>query len=1365
MKIKKILSSILATSMVAGILAIPQTSFAYDNTTDGVSNNRAKISFEYLGKTAALDTGDPDYECLFPGTTPTTPEDLAAGDYVWVGVQVKDMSKARDLFKSDQYGTQTGGAAALTFSLTYDTEYLQPLESIVSPDDINYYAFEGTIRNDVYPSTTRRGTVYNDLYKIEEYSSQIPSFTGSEESKLTQTDMSKLKDNVQTIAINSGSGGASATGPRMFQDTATGQLGDDATIVAVYVYKVLQVPAGGRKVLQANLGGERTVMGIGHLQNEPTAPWMTNRADFGEANIKNYFDCVDASGAASDGVIDLFPAGAATKTGLTKGTKDDATACTIADQFVGKAFDKTGLNFAYTYSDSSKKDVPASDITYKWATVDTITSKSDSNLQAMPTGNWAEGDVTSTTAKKYLYAIAGDYIVCVGEMNVKSVVLSEITSVTSGVTDNSVYEGQTIDLTTLKASIKYNDNSTKENIAKADLGTYGLKIYKVSGESGSETYTEVTAADKWAKGDNKFVVANADQSIKKAFTVKAAEDTLTVTKNTAPKTSYAAGNNFDPSAMKVNYKKASQASASVVSYADFSTSGLSVVIAKDQAAAATASTADATTEITQTMIDENWHVYVVVNNGGTKSYVDMGQIGAKNINSVTVANLSTTKTYGDTLASVVGDSTSITIKYDDNSTETINKADFATKGITYKVVKSADNSVLADTTTDVLTPAMTEAGAKIAFYKDGTLLNVTTNTALTVNKKEISYNFSTTGVEKVYNATTAFETGDKVDATINKSDLVTVDQAGVTGTTAAVTGLSFAYADKNVGDAKDITVTGTAAVSTITDFAKNYTLKAATGAVADGKLVSVKGKITPATLNVTAIGNVPAINLDATTLTGTNTLVLTKDNSTMVDGDAVTLTYTYTYSASTPVGTPTVSISAGSLTAGADKDNYTLGSVVTSATGTITDISGIAVSTAPTKVTYEYNDTTLDLTGMEVTVTNGDSTTTVLTLADFFANGGTIELTDAEGNAKTLTSAADSVTLKSNATTVLTLKYKGKEATQSVTVKAQPTTGGGGGGSMIGISLDKKAVSGTVGETAKVTATIKNTKKAPTWTSANENVATVDENGNITFVGVGETTIKVAVNGVYKTINVVVTEKEVPTPTPAPTEKPVIDKEFNKPYAGGYEDGAFRPENNITRAELAAMIARLSYGDELPDGMYKTSFPDVSDDAWFNKHIGYLENLNVLTGYEDGSFRPFDTITRGEIAAVIARAQKYNIISIDSTFADVTDADWAKDYIMTLAEKEIVGGYENGTYGPYSPLTRAEAVTIINRVLAPSKAVITFTPNDIAGHWAEQAIMLAVNSRELEFIQETTPVEETEDKAEAEAETEDEVEEADSTEE
>lgn len=291
------------------------------------------------------------------------------------------------------------------------------------------------------------------------------------------------------------------------------------------------------------------------------------------------------------------------------------------------------------------------------------------------------------------------------------------------------------------------------------------------------------------------------------------------------------------------------------------------------------------------------------------------------------------------------------------------------------------------------------------------------------------------------------------------------------------------------------------------------------------------------------------------------------------------------------------------------------------------------------------------------------------------------------------------------------------------------SSGGGGGGGASTYIVTFKA--GTHGDFAANAAKTQNVSKNASPKTTPEIVA----KDGYKFIGWsedGKTVTDVTKYVVTKAVTFTALYEEVEpeaTATPAPTKEPVIDTEYTKPYASGYDDGSFQPNNNITRGELAAMIARLSYGDDLPNGVYQASFPDVDSDAWFNKYIGYLEDKDVLSGYEDGTFRPMDTITRGEISAVIARAQRYDLISYNDIFTDVTENDWAKDYIETLADKNIVSGYEDGTFGPYSPLTRAEAVAIINRVLVQSTPIVTFTPNDITGHWAEADILLAVNER------------------------------------
>lgn len=241
----------------------------------------------------------------------------------------------------------------------------------------------------------------------------------------------------------------------------------------------------------------------------------------------------------------------------------------------------------------------------------------------------------------------------------------------------------------------------------------------------------------------------------------------------------------------------------------------------------------------------------------------------------------------------------------------------------------------------------------------------------------------------------------------------------------------------------------------------------------------------------------------------------------------------------------------------------------------------------------------------------------------------------------------------------------------------------------------------------------------------------------------GKTVINVEETPIIKTTTLTAVYEEIVEETPAPTATPLVNAKYTKPYASGYDGDVFLPENNITRAELATMIARLINGDDIADGSYRASFSDIPADAWYSKYVGYLESFGVLDGYEEDGimvFKPEQTITRAEMAAVITRAQKYAVDNSDSTFWDVANDYWAKDYITTLAGKGIITGYADGSFGAVSPLTRAEAVVIINRLLDPSTAIVTFEPVDISGHWAEQEIILAVNERQVNGTEvEATP--------------------------
>lgn len=390
--------------------------------------------------------------------------------------------------------------------------------------------------------------------------------------------------------------------------------------------------------------------------------------------------------------------------------------------------------------------------------------------------------------------------------------------------------------------------------------------------------------------------------------------------------------------------------------------------------------------------------------------------------------------------------------------------------------------------------------------------------------------------------------------------------------------------------------------------------------------------------------------------------------------------------------------------------------------------------TADTTLTAQYATINIDITSI-----NKNKTKTATVTTDAGA-GYTVEVKAATGDDKLTAELTDDTTKvdltagKSTGNAVVKITADIKDAEGNVVgtitekefdvkIKSGVITGGGNGNvgwptSSASLKV-RENISGVVGGTGKVDAVLENSTSKITYTSDNEDVVTVDEDGNLTYVGEGTAVVTATAGSLTAKTTVTVSKED---------DKPAIDTNYTKPYAKGYEDGTFKPQNNLTRAELAAMIARLSYGDEIPNS-YNASFPDAQG-AWYSKYIGYLENLNVLNGYEDGTFQPQKTVTRGEVCAVIARAQKFNVVSGETDFTDIQDY-WGKDYITTLADKGIVSGYNDGSFAPQASITRAETVAIINRVLAPSTPVVTFTPSDISGHWAEADIILSVNERKV----------------------------------
>ena len=181
------------------------------------------------------------------------------------------------------------------------------------------------------------------------------------------------------------------------------------------------------------------------------------------------------------------------------------------------------------------------------------------------------------------------------------------------------------------------------------------------------------------------------------------------------------------------------------------------------------------------------------------------------------------------------------------------------------------------------------------------------------------------------------------------------------------------------------------------------------------------------------------------------------------------------------------------------------------------------------------------------------------------------------------------------------------------------------------------------------------------------------------------------------------------------------------PYMSGYTDGTFRPDNTITRAETAAIIAKLSADfDENKD--YADKFKDVAADKWYSGYINFAADKEYISGYNDGTFKPDSSITRAEFAAILAKARSIGPLE-NNKFSDVKDTHWAAQYINALNLRGIISGYEDGTFKPDNTITRAEAVTMINRVLGNNGTETAVNPfSDVSPrHWAYNEILNAAN--------------------------------------
>lgn len=209
---------------------------------------------------------------------------------------------------------------------------------------------------------------------------------------------------------------------------------------------------------------------------------------------------------------------------------------------------------------------------------------------------------------------------------------------------------------------------------------------------------------------------------------------------------------------------------------------------------------------------------------------------------------------------------------------------------------------------------------------------------------------------------------------------------------------------------------------------------------------------------------------------------------------------------------------------------------------------------------------------------------------------------------------------------------------------------------------------------------------------------------------------------------------------------PQLNRDDHVAYIMGYPDGTVQPEGEITRAEACTIFFRLLTESSRNYYFSKTNdYTDVNAGDWFNNAISTLSNAGIVTGYNDGTFRPNQPITRGEMAKIIANFANLN--KGTKSFTDLS-GHWSKSYVELAAGNGWIAGYPDGSFRPDQKITRAETVTMINRVLERvpakelrllSRSIMLTFPDNNPGDWYYIAIQEASNSHEYQrSVYETT---------------------------
>lgn len=288
-----------------------------------------------------------------------------------------------------------------------------------------------------------------------------------------------------------------------------------------------------------------------------------------------------------------------------------------------------------------------------------------------------------------------------------------------------------------------------------------------------------------------------------------------------------------------------------------------------------------------------------------------------------------------------------------------------------------------------------------------------------------------------------------------------------------------------------------------------------------------------------------------------------------------------------------------------------------------------------------------------------------------------------------------------------------------VTLNGSPESGGsvsGGSSSTVsvtGVSLSKSTTVINAGSTCQLTVTVDPASaadRAVTWSSSDNAVATVSSTGLVTGVAPGVATITVTTADGGKTAACTVTVSPLSVNTPVVPQgtfndikghwaENIIEEMVLLGGVNGYNDGSFKPENTITRAEFATILMKTlikSNGMTLQEGKI---FDDTKG-HWAQEYITSAASFGIVSGYDANTFGPDELINREQMAVMLVKAINLEPGTVEGQFTDSNSiSGWASDAVETAAKSGLMTGYPDHTFLPQANATRAEAVTAISNAL------------------------------------------------------------------